>query len=242
MINLTDREKQILNTLKQNPMIQQKDLAKQLNITRSAVAVHIANLSQKGHIKGKGYIFKEKRHVTFIGGTNIDITGIANDKATLGDSNIGTVSLCAGGVGRNIAENFARISRDEMTTYLVSCVGSDIYGDKVLSDTADAGVDVSLCEKLPDRNTATYLSIIDGTGEMMSAINHMDIITDINKDFVSSRHKTIVTSNAICIDTNLTKDTLDYICKSYHDIPIFVDTVSGQNLYVFNHLYHLCIH
>ena len=53
---MTDREKEILNILIEDPMVSQQELADKLNITRSSVAVHITNLMKKGHIKGKGYI------------------------------------------------------------------------------------------------------------------------------------------------------------------------------------------
>ena len=228
MIPLTEREQEILDILKQHPMIPQKELAKQLGITRSAVAVHITNLIQKGHIKGKGYVFKDNRHIVCIGGANIDITGIADDTATLGDSNVGTIKLCTGGVGRNIAENFARISDDDMTTYLATCVGGDMYGDKILTDSQNAGIDISLCEKISGANTASYLSIIDKTGDMMTAVNDMNIIHHINQNFIDRRKKIILSADAICVDTNLNEETLNYICEQYHSIPIFVDTVSSQ--------------
>ena len=228
MIPLTDREQEILDILKQQPMIPQKELAKQLGITRSAVAVHITNLIQKGHIKGKGYVFKDSSHIVCMGGANIDITGIAGGTATLGDSNIGTVRLCAGGVGRNIAENFARISGDDITTYLATCVGADIYGDKILTNSQDGGVDISLCEKIAGEPTASYLSVIDKTGEMISAVNDMEIINHINGNFIDNRKKILLSADAICLDTNLSEDTLNTLCENYNTIPIFVDTVSSQ--------------
>jgi len=48
---LTDREKEILVLIKQNPFIAQQDIANRLGITRSSVAVHITNLAKKGYIK-----------------------------------------------------------------------------------------------------------------------------------------------------------------------------------------------
>ena len=64
---MTDREKEILNILIEDPMVSQQELADKLNITRSSVAVHITNLMKKGHIKGKGYIINKGNFVTVIG-------------------------------------------------------------------------------------------------------------------------------------------------------------------------------
>ena len=53
---MTRREQQILRWIEENPMISQQELAERAGITRSSVAVHIANLMKKGLIAGRGYI------------------------------------------------------------------------------------------------------------------------------------------------------------------------------------------
>ena len=52
---MTQREKEILELIAQDPMIQQQTIADRLGITRSSVAVHISNLTKKGFLAGKGY-------------------------------------------------------------------------------------------------------------------------------------------------------------------------------------------
>ncbi|HCL51251.1 MAG TPA: kinase, partial [Clostridiaceae bacterium] len=83
---MTNREKEILELIKKNPMISQKDLADILGITRSSVAVHITNLQKKGYILGKGYIVKEGEYVSIVGGANVDIQGFPKEKFILKDS------------------------------------------------------------------------------------------------------------------------------------------------------------
>ena len=53
---MTQRERQILQWIEENPMISQQELADRAGITRSSVAVHISNLMKKGYIAGKGYM------------------------------------------------------------------------------------------------------------------------------------------------------------------------------------------
>ncbi len=43
-----------------------------LGITRSSVAVHIANLQKKGCLLGRGYIVNEGNYVVGIGAANVD--------------------------------------------------------------------------------------------------------------------------------------------------------------------------
>ena len=53
---ITERERQLLGWIAENPLISQQELAAKAGITRSSVAVHISNLMKKGFIQGKGYI------------------------------------------------------------------------------------------------------------------------------------------------------------------------------------------
>ena len=53
VILMTDREQEILEIIKENPMVSQQELADILNITRSSVAVHITNLMKKAISKEK---------------------------------------------------------------------------------------------------------------------------------------------------------------------------------------------
>ena len=59
---MTQRERQILNWIKENPMISQQELADKAGITRSSAAVHISNLMKKGYIAGKGYVLRSSTY------------------------------------------------------------------------------------------------------------------------------------------------------------------------------------
>ena len=51
-----------------------------------------------------------KPFVCVIGGMNIDLQGSSNQPLVFNDSNPGEIVMSAGGVGRNIAENIAKLS------------------------------------------------------------------------------------------------------------------------------------
>lgn len=59
---MTNRERQILELLKTNALIQQQEIAESLGISRSAVAGHIMSLVNKGYIQGRGYILAEHHY------------------------------------------------------------------------------------------------------------------------------------------------------------------------------------
>ena len=72
---MTQRERQILQWIEQDPMISQEALAEKAGITRSSVAVHISNLMKKGYIAGKGYVLRSGTYAAVVGGVNMDIGG-----------------------------------------------------------------------------------------------------------------------------------------------------------------------
>ncbi|WP_293765249.1 PfkB family carbohydrate kinase [uncultured Aquitalea sp.] len=221
---MTEREQQILTLLRQDPLIPQQQLADQLGISRSAVAGHIMNLMQKGHILGKGYILSGQRHVVVLGGANMDIRGATRQALRFGDSNPGAVSCSPGGVGRNIAENLARLGED---CRLISCVGDDIHGRSLLDITQRAGVDVRPCLVLPDAATSTYLSIHGPDGDMAIAINDMAILERLGPAQLAEQRELVRHAALIVADANLSADALAWLFAEAGDTPVFVDTVSA---------------
>ena len=221
---MTTREAEILQILTENPLISQETLAKRLGITRSSVAVHIANLMRKGKILGKGYIMGQEQNVLVIGGANFDIQGFPHGTFRLHDSNPGTLKASPGGVGRNIADNLSRLG---VATKLISAVGDDIYGQRLLKEAAATHLDVRDCLICSDANTATYLSLLDEHGEMVAALSDMAITERLTIDFFKKKDTIIRESSYLVVDTNLSSEVLDYLSALYHkDIPMIVDTVS----------------
>ena len=65
---MTQRERQLLEWIRENPMISQQELADKAGITRSSTAVHISNLMKKGYIAGRGYLLRTAPYIVVIGG------------------------------------------------------------------------------------------------------------------------------------------------------------------------------
>jgi pseudouridine kinase len=164
----------------------------------------------------------KEKYAVVIGGANLDITGFSIKPLIRQDSNPGEIKTSPGGVGRNIAENMARLG---MQTRLISAVGNDAFGRKILADSAEAGVDVSMVRTVDTFPTSVYLSILDADGEMDVAVSDMQIMASLDINFLKKHHSTISRASAIVVDTNLEKETLMYLAKAYPG-RMFVDTVS----------------
>ena len=221
---MTSREQEILQMLRKNPLISQNELADALGITRSSIGVHITNLMKKGHVLGKGYIVREDDYVCVIGGSNIDIQGFPSSDLIYKDSNVGEVKMSLGGVGRNIAENLVRMG---VNTRLISVVGDDVYGQKILDEARNIGLNMQDSLVLKGEATSTYLSILDQNKDMVLAISHMDICERMTVDFIKSK-KHIIENASICIlDTNIPLTVLEFILTTFKETVFFLDTVSS---------------
>ncbi len=222
---MTEREKEIFNIIKKNPGVEQKHIANELGITRSSVAVHIANLIKKGYLLGKGYVINDRPYVLGIGGANVDIQGFSNDKIVYEDSNPGEVIASSGGVCRNICENLSRLG---VETKLVSAIGDDYFGKKLFQECVEAGINVENVIKSEKAQTSCYLSIIDSDGDMKVAISHMDVMKEITVEKIKKLKGLIEKACIIIIDTNLEENVIEYILSNYNEKIIFVDTVSTK--------------
>lgn len=225
---MTRREQEIVSILKENPLISQEDIAQKLKTSRSSVAVHLSNLMKKGIVVGRGYIVKDKPKVCVIGGINVDVKGHTLAEPVLYTSNPGQTVTTAGGVARNIAENLARL---QVPTTLLSVVGQDSLGERVLAETRDAGVDITQVEKLSG-NTGTYTAILNQRGELLVALAAMEIIDLLTPSFLKRKEELILSSSIIVCDTNLPVDTLRYLIAITNDngIPLVIEPVSSPKV------------
>ena len=204
-------------------MLPQQAIAARLGISRSAVAGHIMNLTNKGLIKGRGYVLSESPIVTVIGGANIDIHGKSHRSLRAEDSNPGSVNISAGGVARNVAENLARLNVD---CRLISAIGNDHHGEMLLKLSNEAGIDMQHVLVTASAPTSTYLSVLDDAGLMQVAIADMDIIDHLNVPYLKSQHALLKQSALIVLDTNPSAEAVAWLTTSFPTTPIFADTVS----------------
>ncbi|WP_352399075.1 PfkB family carbohydrate kinase [Anaerotignum sp.] len=221
---MTQREREIYEIIREMPMIEQSDIAQKLNITRSSVAVHIANLQKKGYILGRGYLLKEQDYIVGIGAANVDIHGRSKKSIILRDSNPGNMSSSAGGVTRNVSENLSRLGAP---VKLITALGDDVYAEQIRNDCTAAGIDFSHSMVVEKHPSSTYISILDEKGDMYVAMSDMSVLQRMNMDFLKSKAGIISSAKFITCDTGLPEEVLEGILDIYgSQTPVFVDPVS----------------
>ncbi len=158
-----------------------------------------------------------------VGAANIDIGGFPQGRIALQDSNPGRVVLSAGGVGRNIACNLARLG---IETHLVAPLGTDAFADIVRADCARAGVDTGLCFTFPGAASSSYLFIADLGGDMQLAVNDMDICLRMTPETLAGRLDALNGMDAVVLDANLPQETVVFLAQRLRP-PLFADAVSA---------------
>lgn len=165
-----------------------------------------------------------QNYVVVVGSVNIDVAGYSSLALSYADSNPGKVTWTPGGVGRNIAHNLALLGKNPQ---LISVVGDDFYGRALLEQTRLSGVNIDNCVYCSGEQTSTYLSLLDNTGEMLVAINDMDIVSNMTPAFLANYLHIIQHAAAIVADCNISEASLLWLTDNAGSIPLFVDPVSA---------------
>ena len=219
---MTQRERQILEWIRENPLISQQELAEKAGITRSSAAVHISNLMKKGYIAGRGYLLREEKYIVVVGGVNMDIGAVSADRLVARDSNPGRVTTSLGGVGRNIAHNLCLLGEQ---TAMVTVLGQDAFAQSVQENAADIGLDLHHSATIPGGRTGTYLFIDDCDGDMALAVNDMSIYDHMTPEFLRQRLDFINHAGLVVVETNLPESSLHWLCE-HCTAPMLADPVS----------------
>ena len=159
--------------------------------------------------------------VVVVGGSVIDLFLYPHQKMHLYDSNPGFMKKSLGGVGRNIAENLARL---HIPTTLITPLGHDGYVHMILDQAQKIGLKILPIEI---NETPLYVSIINELGEDMIGVALMDEIASVKHEDIMKYQKILDEAELIVLDTNLSNDLLGYLLKSYAH-KSYVDAISGQ--------------
>jgi len=136
--------------------------------------------------------------VLVIGAALLDVHARSRANVVHGTSNPARMMSTPGGVGRNIAENLARLGT---RVSLVALVGPDDAGDRVLRETAEAGVDVSLVMTGPEP-TGTYLAVLDRDGELVIALSDLTGTEGLTPERLSAVASAIEEAPYVVVDGN----------------------------------------
>lgn len=163
-----------------------------------------------------------KDYIVGIGAANADLNGRSFSPVVLKDSNPGKMTVSVGGVTRNVLENYARLSG---RACFLGVVGNDAYGQMIKDRCLDAGIDISRVLTAHDHSTSLYVSVCDDTGNMVVAVSDMNIMQELNVEYLRDNDKIIREARLAVCDPSIPEEVMDYLLDSY-DVPVCVDPVS----------------
>jgi pseudouridine kinase len=215
-------ERRILRCIEENPLADEKTIARELSLSEKEVSEIIADLTEKGYIGGMGFVVKKPPYVCVVGGINIDISGKSTSEIVPGDSNPGVVSLSMGGVGRNIAHNLSLLG---IETKMLTAVGDDENSERVKASCGELGIDLSRANFVQGGRTSTYLYVSAPNGDMLVGINDMEICERISPEYLSAQLEVLNRARAVVFDTNIPEPSIEYLAN-HVQVPLFCDPVS----------------
>jgi pseudouridine kinase len=162
------------------------------------------------------------RGVALIGGSTYDITGTLLGETHRNDSNPSRIHTSHGGVGRNIAENLARLG---FPAPFVSAFGTDALSDELIASCETLGIDTKLSYIKEGARACIYIDLLDDRGELLLAASDMSPIEAFPLDLLRETVKRLNAYEFILLDANLTEEALR--CAAAHSESLLIgETVS----------------
>ena len=136
---------------------------------------------------------------------------------------------------RNICENAAKLG---VRTELFAAVGSDAFGDLIVSSCEKSGIGTGLLKRLEGVSSSAYVSILDENGDMSVAFSDMSIAQTLSPEDLECAMPLIKEASVVCFDGNPSKEFLTYAAKRISDegIPLFLDPVSTAHAVKFENI------
>lgn len=150
-------------------------------------------------------VYNPEKPVLVIGAAGVDLVGRLKGDLLPSTSNPARIRSSFGGVGRNVAENLARLGQ---AVTLLTAVGQDPAGDQLLEDAAEAGVDVSHVLRSSEQPTGTYLAVINPEGGLQFGLDDMRAIAALSAEHVRLHADLFAQASLVFMDANLPKETL----------------------------------
>ena len=163
--------------------------------------------------------------VLVIGSAGVDIVGRMKSELHSGTSNPSQIRSSFGGVARNVAENLARLGE---AVNLISVVGEDENGERLLQGLQAAGVNTVGVLRTTQQVTGTYLAVVDSRGEYLFGLDDMRAIAELTREHILAHERLFKEASTLFIDANIPKDTLRTVMSlaKKRRLPVCADATS----------------
>jgi len=163
--------------------------------------------------------------VVIVGGANTDVIGVSSGALRERDSNPGSIRTSAGGVGRNVAENLARLG---VEVDLITAFGDDEAGQLLMRSCRSRGIGIPASLVASDLPGAYYLAVLDECHDMAVAVNDMRVLDRLTPDALAEEKRLMVllAADLVVVDANLSAEALEWLVGVVR-APIVLEPVSA---------------
>mgnify|MGYP002336093355 CR=1 FL=1 len=147
-------------------------------------------------------------HVLVIGASGIDIKAMPHADLLWGADNLGRIRNSVGGVARNIAENLARL---DVPTILLTAVGRDPLGQRILRQTRAPGVNCQHVRRVTGEPTGNHVALLKQNGDLDLAVSDFGIIRYVDPAYLIKHRPLFAEASMVVIDVNMTEEALETV-------------------------------
>ena len=175
----------------------------------------------------RGYDFSPDSPVLVIGGAGMDIVGRLMSDLDAETSNPAHIRYSFGGVARNVAENLSRLGQ---AVSLISAIGEDDTGERLLETLTEAGVNTQAVLRTAEHPTGTYLAVINQNGALQMALDDMRVVSAITPGYIRQHAALFEEAALLFVDANLPVDALRTVMSlaRRHHLPVCADPTSAS--------------
>lgn len=168
--------------------------------------------------------------VLVIGTTCLDVKARPLAPVQPGISNPASIRLSPGGTARNVAENLARLG---VRVALLSAVGNDLAGQRLMEHTSLAGVDVSRVIYSPDYSTGIYLALYTQEEQHGYLLDDVAQLKAATPEYINNYKNLFRHAKMVMLDGNLDTETIAAalaLAKRF-GVPVGVDPATVRRAY-----------
>lgn len=158
--------------------------------------------------------------ITVIGTIFMDIKGYSAENYNPVGRNLGTIEFVHGGVGRNIAENIARMGGE---VALLSSVDENGAGQEIIERLKRERVDTQYIQQTPQQGMGMWLAILDEHGNLAGSISRMPDLTALQQFLDTAGERLVRESTCIALEIDLneriSRQVVDW--ARLHRVPLY---------------------
>ncbi len=131
-----------------------------------------------------------------------------------------------GGVGRNVAENLARLGQP---VQLITAVGGDRNGEDIIAHAASLGIECAATLRVRNYPTAYYMGLLDKKSRLLYGVDDMRVISALTPSYLGRHRRRFEEAAMVFMDCNLPEASIEFVVDTcaHYGKPLVADPASA---------------